>query len=84
MTVQMTIMGRTIGTLEIQCTTDNAYQPEHITALQMAANLAANTIENVQTTKSRTKNMKTSSDKRKRWKRLATLPAESRMTLTTS
>ena len=47
MTVPMTIMGRTIGTLEIQCTTDNAYQTEHTTALQMAANLAANTIENV-------------------------------------
>jgi GAF domain-containing protein len=47
MTVPMTIMGRTIGTLEIQCTTENAYQTEHTTALQMAANLAANTIENV-------------------------------------
>jgi two-component system cell cycle sensor histidine kinase/response regulator CckA len=47
MTVPMTIMGRTIGTLEIQCTTDNAYQTEDTTALQMAANLAANTIENV-------------------------------------
>jgi PAS domain S-box-containing protein len=47
MTVPMTIMGRTVGTVEIQCTTHNAYQPEHMTALQMAANLAANTIENV-------------------------------------
>lgn len=47
MTVPMAIMGRTIGTLEIQCTTENAYQIEDTTALQMAANLAANTIENV-------------------------------------
>jgi PAS domain S-box-containing protein len=47
MTVPMTIMGRTIGTLQIQCTAENAYQIEHTTALQMAANLAANTIENV-------------------------------------
>lgn len=47
MTVPMSIMGRTIGTLEIQCTTENAYQTEHTVAVQMAANLAANTIENV-------------------------------------
>ena len=47
MTVPMTIMGRTIGTLEIQCSTENAYQTEHTVAVQMAANLAANTIENV-------------------------------------
>jgi hypothetical protein len=43
----MTIMGRTIGMIEIQCTTEKAYQTEDTTALQMAANLAANTIENV-------------------------------------
>lgn len=47
MTVPMTIMGRTIGTVEIQSTVPNAYQPEHATPLEMAANLAANTIENV-------------------------------------
>jgi len=47
MTVPMSIMGRTIGTLEIQCTTENAYQTEHTVAVEMAANLAANTIENV-------------------------------------
>ena len=47
MTVPMTIMGRTIGILEIQSTERAAYQTEHITAIQMAANLAANTIENV-------------------------------------
>ena len=47
MTVPMTIMGRTIGILEIQSTERAAYQNEHTTAIQMAANMAANTIENV-------------------------------------
>ena len=47
MIVPMSIMGRTIGILEIQSTTRAAYQNEHTTAIQMAANLAANTIENV-------------------------------------
>jgi PAS domain S-box-containing protein len=47
MIVPMTIMGRTIGILEIQSVDDDAYQTEHIAAVQMAANLAANTIENV-------------------------------------
>lgn len=47
MIVPMTIMGRTIGILEIQSVDDDAYQTEHIVAVQMAANLAANTIENV-------------------------------------
>jgi len=47
MLVPMTIMGRTIGLLEIQSVDTNAYQSEHTVAVQMAANLAANTIENV-------------------------------------
>ena len=47
MIVPMTIMGRTIGILEIQSVDNDAYQTEHIAAVQMAANLAANTIENV-------------------------------------
>src|SRR5215213_9906854 len=47
MIVPMTIMGRTIGILEIQSPNNDAYQSEHIGAVQMAANLAANTIENV-------------------------------------
>lgn len=47
MLVPMTIMGRTIGLLEIQSLDTNAYQTEHTVAVQMAANLAANTIENV-------------------------------------
>jgi len=47
MLVPMTIMGRTIGLLEIQSVDTNAYQSEHTVAVQMAANLAANTLENV-------------------------------------
>jgi|SRR5215213_1354225 len=47
MIVPMTIMGRTIGIIEIQSVDNDPYQSEHIVAVQMAANLAANTIENV-------------------------------------
>ena len=47
MIVPMTIMGSTIGILEIQSIDNDAYQTDHIAAVQMAANLAANTIVNV-------------------------------------
>jgi len=47
MIVPMTIMGSTIGILEIQSLDNDAYETDHIAAVQMAANLAANTIENV-------------------------------------
>ncbi len=43
----MTIMGRTIGTIEVQSHELGAYTREHVTAMQMAANLAANAVENV-------------------------------------
>jgi PAS domain S-box-containing protein len=43
----MTIMGRTIGTIEVQSHKLAAYTREHAVAMQMAANLAANGIENV-------------------------------------
>ncbi len=43
----MTIMGRTIGTIEVQSHQLGAYTREHTTAMHMAANLAANAIENV-------------------------------------
>jgi signal transduction histidine kinase/DNA-binding response OmpR family regulator len=43
----MTIMGRTLGVVEIQSYESNAYREEHATAISMAANLAANAIENV-------------------------------------
>jgi PAS domain S-box-containing protein len=47
MIVPMTIMGRTIGMVEIHSIVTDAYQKEDTVAVQMAANLAANTIENV-------------------------------------
>jgi signal transduction histidine kinase/ActR/RegA family two-component response regulator len=43
----MTIMGRTLGVVEIQSYESRAYTEEHATAMRMAANLAANAIENV-------------------------------------
>jgi PAS domain S-box-containing protein len=44
----MTIMGRTVGCIEVQSYQLAAFTQEHTTAMQMAANLAANAIENVQ------------------------------------
>jgi PAS domain S-box-containing protein len=43
----MTVMGRTVGCVEIQSYDLNAYAEEHKTAMRMAANLAANAVENV-------------------------------------
>ena len=43
----MTVMGRTVGCVEVQAHQINAYVQEHATAMRMAANLAANAVENV-------------------------------------
>ncbi len=43
----MTVMGRVIGTIEVQTYEQAAYGDEHATAMRMAANLAAVAIENV-------------------------------------
>ena len=43
----MTIMGRVIGTIEIQNQEGKSYTSEHVTAMEMAANLAASAIDNV-------------------------------------
>jgi signal transduction histidine kinase/CHASE1-domain containing sensor protein/ActR/RegA family two-component response regulator len=43
----MAVMGRIIGTIEVQSYQPNAYRPEHATAMSMAANLTAVAIENV-------------------------------------
>jgi PAS domain S-box-containing protein len=43
----MKIMGNAIGIIEIQSYERDAYTQEHATAMRMAANLAANAIENV-------------------------------------
>jgi len=45
--IPMAVMGRIIGTIEVQSYEPNAYQPEHETAMRMAANLTAVAIENV-------------------------------------
>lgn len=47
MIAPMAIMGRVIGTIEIQNDAGNAYTAEHVTAMRMAANMAASAIENV-------------------------------------
>jgi len=45
--VPMTVMGRIIGTIEVQSYRLSAYRHEHETAMSMAANLTAVAIENV-------------------------------------
>ncbi len=47
MAVPMAVMGRIIGTIEVQSYEKNAYRPEHVTAMSMAANLTAVAFENV-------------------------------------
>ena len=43
----MSVMGRIVGTIEVQTYEKSAYGPEHATAMRMAANLTAVAIENV-------------------------------------
>ncbi|HYE66000.1 MAG TPA: ATP-binding protein, partial [Pyrinomonadaceae bacterium] len=43
----MAVMGRIVGTIEVQSYEPSAYRDEHVTAMRMAANLAAVAIENV-------------------------------------
>ncbi len=45
--VPMIVMDRVIGTLEVQSYLDEAFKPDHVIALEMVANLAAVSIENV-------------------------------------
>ena len=47
MAVPMAVMGRIIGTIEVQSYEKNVYRQEHATAMSMAANLTAVAIENV-------------------------------------
>jgi signal transduction histidine kinase/ActR/RegA family two-component response regulator len=47
MAVPMAVMGRIIGSIEVQSYEKDAYRPEHATAMSMAANLTAVAIENV-------------------------------------
>ena len=43
----MTIMGNALGVIEVQSSESAAFTEEHATAMRMAANLAANAVENV-------------------------------------
>ena len=45
--VPMNIMGNVMGTIEIQSTEKSAFKKEHVTAMQMAANLTAKAVENI-------------------------------------
>ena len=45
--VPMATMGRIVGTVEVQSYENHAYREEHVTAMKMAANLAAVAIENM-------------------------------------
>ncbi|HZI19519.1 MAG TPA: ATP-binding protein [Pyrinomonadaceae bacterium] len=45
--VPMQTMGRIVGTIEVQSYDDRAYRDEHVTAMRMAANLAAVSLENM-------------------------------------
>ncbi|HEX8888377.1 MAG TPA: PAS domain S-box protein [Pyrinomonadaceae bacterium] len=47
MLAPMAVMGRVVGTIEVQSYDPGAYRAEHKTAMRMAGNLAANVIENV-------------------------------------
>src|SRR5262245_16979333 len=47
MTVPMAVMGRIIGSIEVQSYEHDVYRTEHATAMSMAANLTAVAIENV-------------------------------------
>lgn len=47
MAVPMAVMGRIIGSIEVQSYEKDVYRPEHATAMSMAANLTAVAIENV-------------------------------------
>jgi len=46
--VPMSVLGRVIGTIELQSYAPHAYKAEHVTAMRMAANLTAVAIENAQ------------------------------------
>jgi PAS domain S-box-containing protein len=47
LSVPMSVMGRIVGTIEVQTYQRAAYSAEHATAMRMAANLTAVSIENV-------------------------------------